>query len=300
MRYRAVLLVLFLSLLLIESAGVVPSAEAASAIPAAGGYSCGGPGTITSAFASHCYGQVIEYAQDQLIPGTNFMGVRMLVDAQPLWDRWGAVTNEVWLADTHEPGNCHVLLFFGNGTCWIELGVQYNAFVPWQGTHFFWADVRPSNGGCGLGCGYNEHDEPTLLSSDVGSNKVAFLEISYAGGGSWGVHGQIRCLMGICGGTSFNMASTNNTMLPDSFTMGQELIGSGTSGLDVIAPKVDFRQTQVQAYTGSNWYFITNNGTVQGANPPWAGWDSSLTPTLYGHGGVFYTCSKAYHGRNPC
>jgi hypothetical protein len=213
----------------------------------------------------------------------------------------GFVTNQLWLADSHTPTLCHPL-FFLSGACWIELGYKMDVRYRNLGTHLFWADVRPLGLGCGLSCGYNEHQGPSFpISTYLGLHQVS-LSISYAGSGNWQVRG------GVYGGsTLWVQVSTNNFMQPDSFEMGQELYGSGVSGSAAYAPKADFRITQEQTVTGPTWNYITDSGTPSWwppnflpVNPPWGGWDRNQSPPLIGNGGLWYTCTKASTGSNPC
>jgi hypothetical protein len=280
---------------LVSILGMFPlTAMASPQRPWSGNFSCPNSGT-------HCYGTVFEFPAHQSPSGTNFWGVRTAVDLQALSSANGSITNEIWLADNSQPNLCHTILIFGGGSCWVEVGYAYNAVYSNLGTHLFWADVRPFGLGCNLSCGYILHQGPTFTSADFRKplGAVISLSISYAGSGNWQVRGGV-----LGGGTSFSGVSTNNFMTPTYFELGQELIGSGTSGQQALAPKADFHQTQEQTVTGPTgyWHYITSSGTPSGPpdNPPWSGWDQNDTPGAFGIGGLWYTCTKVYQGHNPC
>jgi hypothetical protein len=296
-RYLASLIVL--GVLLVGGSG---RALAAPRTVPQNGYACGGS-VLVFWITSHCYGTIDQDIWNNHI--ISLYGAQSSVDVVPLWvvsplgTPGGSINNEIWITDSQEPaGTCQDSPFH-NSPCWIEVGYVYYSgiwalhFTPYE--HLFWADVRPSGRGCSSTCGYNEHEGPRLSASTYGKKAVLSIQRLSTTSLTWSVQAVV-----VGGGPSLYGQSTANGMTPTDVLEGQELAGLGVSGVTATAPKALFDYNAYQSSPLGSWNYFTYNAPPQGNNPPWIGWNNNLTPSLYGHGGELYTCTKLSSGRNPC
>lgn len=285
MSKRASLPLSLLLSIMLTSCLLVPQATMSRTVANPQYYSCG---NANNNMSGHCYGRIAEGLPLSL---PLFSGAETDVDVQPLSVApllYGSIFNTMWLAEVFT-SQCP-------RACWIEAGYRADRL---HGTHLYWADVRPLAGGCGSAksCGYNEHPGPTLQPADYGHPLHSQIVLaSYSTGPIWYIDQYV-----IGGVTQWrNNTSQNNAMSPNDYQIGEELAGSGTTGISANAPHVNFINNRYVNPLSGAWTPFTNDGTLQGNNPPWAGWNQGHTPSTTPYGGQLYVCIKPYYGQNPC
>jgi hypothetical protein len=141
--------------------------------------------------------------------------------------------------------------------CWVEAGLKNE--TGYGSTFSFWADQRP-------GGGYHNHYNNGITQGDIGHSITFF--IYKTGTNQWRV---TKAHAGVNGCTSqcsadWTQYSTNNSMVANYITLGDELAGSSGAS----SPDIHF--TWNFYYNNSSWY-------PQGAGNPGAGLvGAGLTP----------------------
>lgn len=202
----------------------------------------------------HCFGEVTW-------PGSN-NGAHTTLGVVQLYCTPGAtLCGQGWFVDNEMWVNA-------GSYYWVEAGYSTYSNDHATSVDYFWADSRPNYG-------YFEH-VLSSASSDYGNS--VNLTIQRAGSRTFEVSL-------VSPNFSWVDYSTNNSMSPNSITIGQELNANSASG--AWANTAVFTNNQyVNAYTNT-FHYQSLNGNQNVQNPPHAGW---LTyPSDSSTGGGFWT-----------
>lgn len=221
--------------------------EMVSHTPVARAYSC---------VTRHCYGGAIW--PNSHVPGTT----TSIYMAELYCDNCdGFIDDETWLSeDTSTRCEKSTLQ-----ACWVEIGYTKGNDTNYT-QDYFWADVRP-------GQNYRFFDLGPVASCAFG-NYTYFL-IDTTGPDEW------EAYFSDCNRSSDNY-SYNNSLSPDTITIGSELAGTA-------------RASANRAYFIDNYWENSNhqwvNQSVDGDlyynNPPYVGW--SIPPSQSSTGGELWT-----------
>lgn len=224
--------------------------------------------TTTTAYAAdsacitttHCYGITRWYAGGS----ASFTGAYTSISTASIsTNNYGThiFTHEMWLNENS--ARCSASPY---GGCWLEVG--YGNFRSWYGNRFyagmfyFWAETRP---------GF-----PTLavhILGPVRSSQFGSVQNYY-------IRRINNSTYQIVAG-AYTAYSTQNTMVANGITIGEELANTGGSAL-TSAQAALFTHTSWQNAYG--WHFFQSTGSVVNMNPLLAGWVRPLPaggPTFY-------------------
>jgi hypothetical protein len=217
---------------------------------------------------SHCYGINRWYA------GSSFAGGYTSISTVPLYTNNRGIhvfTHEMWLEESS--GRCSLTLYH---SCWIEVGygnlrATYNGKF-YAGMFYFWADMRPGASSLLV------HILGPVESSQFG--RVQNYSIRRINATTYAITAG-----------NYIAYSTQNTMVANMLTIGEELANDGGLTSTSAQPAYFMHTAWLDMY---GWHFFQNSGQVVNMHPHTAKW---IGPMLAG-GSAFYTaCCSAKWGR---
>lgn len=218
-----------------------------------------GSGRAVCMSTAHCYGINRWYA------GSSFAGAYTSISTIPLYTNNHGIhifTHEMWLEENS--ARCSANLYHN---CWIEVGygnfhASYNGTF-YAGMFYFWADMRP--GASNL---------LVHILGPVGSAQFGRMQ-------NYHIRRINSTVYEVMAG-NYIAYSTQNTMVANTLTIGEELANDGGLASTSAQPAYFMHTAWLDSY---GWHFFQNSGQVVDMNPHTAKW---VSPNLAG-GRAFYT-----------